>query len=197
MNTSFNLQKFNPWNWFKHEENQQAGGDRIPVKRTGGEPAATPAPYGGVYQSPLLRLHQQLDQMFDEAFRGFGSPTRLDSAGWPGGSGFMPSLDIASEDEKYTVTVEVPGLSEKDVNIELKNDTLTIRGNKKEESENRDKHFYRFERHYGEFQRVLALPADAQANDIRAEMKQGILTIVIPRKPEDRSDVKQITINSH
>lgn len=191
MNTNFNLQKLNPWNWFKHEENQQAN---IPVKR---ETAETPVTYTGGYQSPLLKLHQQLDQLFEEAFRGFGLPARLDNASWLSGSTFMPSLDIASEDDKYTVTVEVPGLSDKDINVELNNDVLTIKGNKKEESENRDKHFYRFERHYGEFQRVLALPADAQANDIRAEMKHGVLSIVIPRKPEDKSNVKRIAINNH
>lgn len=196
MNTSFNLHKLNPWNWFKHEENQQAS---IPVKRETAEPTA-PASYPRSYPgtlSPLFRLHQQMDQLFEDAFRGFGMPARLDNTSWLNGSGFMPSLDIASEDDTYTVTVEVPGLSDKDINVELNNDVLTIKGNKKEESENRDKHFYRLERHYGEFQRVLALPADAQANDIRAEMKHGVLSIVIPRKPEDQSNVKRIAINNH
>ena len=197
MNTHFNLQKLNPWNWFKHEEDNSSSRSHIPVKRNRSESGAV-LPYVDSYNRPLSRLHQQMDELFDEAFRSFGFPkSQFGDLSRLAETTFTPTLNIASEDDKYTLTVEVPGMKEEDIEVELNGDMLTIRGNKREEVENKDRHFYRIERHYGEFQRVLSLPSDTSSGDIQAEMKNGLLTITVPRRPEEKSNVKKITINKH
>ncbi|MGD9386334.1 MAG: Hsp20 family protein, partial [Thioalkalispiraceae bacterium] len=70
------------------------------------------------------------------------------------------------------------------------------KGNKQQEQEEKDKHFYRIERHYGSFERVLAIPDDAETNKITASMKNGVLTIDIPRKEMPATEAKRITIES-
>jgi HSP20 family protein len=105
-------------------------------------------------------------------------------------------LDLSATDKEYTIAVEIPGVDEKDVKLEIENDTLTIRGEKKQEKEEKDKNFYRLERSYGSFQRVLSLPEDADQNGVKATFGKGILTISVPRKTMPQSDVRKIQIKS-
>lgn len=84
----------------------------------------------------------------------------------------------------------------KDVRLEVANDTLTIRGEKKQETEEKKKDFYRMERSYGAFQRVLSLPEDADQDNIRATFKKGVLTVTMPRKALPESAVEQIEVKS-
>jgi HSP20 family protein len=87
-------------------------------------------------------------------------------------------------------------VDEKDVKLEIVNDTLTISGEKKQEKEEKEKNYYRMERSYGVFQRVLSLPEDADQDKIKATFKKGILTVTVPRKALPKSDVKQIEIKN-
>lgn len=191
-----NLQKLNPWNWFKHESGGNPG-TTVPVRRE-----EYPAQSALSLNQPLAQFHQEVDRLFDGIFRSFGFPSaslgRLPDL-WSGAgqvSAFNPELNVASDDEEYVVTVEAAGLNDKDVQIEVADRRLLISGNKQEESENKQRHFYRIERRYGAFQRVLALPDDAQADQIRAAMHNGLLTIRIPRRPLEHSDSRRITIES-
>ncbi len=109
---------------------------------------------------------------------------------WP-----KPTLDIAASDEEYTISVELPGVDEKDVHLELLDETLVIKGEKKHEKEEKEKNYYQMERSYGSFQRVLSLPEDAEQDGIGAAYKRGILTITIPRKAKAATKSKQIAIN--
>jgi HSP20 family protein len=109
---------------------------------------------------------------------------------------FHANVDIASDDKQYTISLEAPGMEQKDLSIELKDQALFIKGNKQQEQEEKDKHFYRIERHYGSFERVLAIPDDAETNKITASMKNGVLTIDIPRKEMPATEAKRITIES-
>jgi HSP20 family molecular chaperone IbpA/predicted peroxiredoxin len=93
-----------------------------------------------------------------------------------------PTLDLGATDKAYTVTVEIPGVDEKDIKLEIINDTLAIRGEKKQETEEKDKNFYRLERSYGSFQRVLSLPGDIDQDGVKANFKKGILRVTMPRK---------------
>ena len=185
MNTHSALQKLNPWNWFKHEES--ATESAVPVKRDTAPPATG--------ESPLASLHHQINRLFDDAFKDMGLPnfafTQLPD---DGNLNFRPSLNLACENERYILTLEAPGLAEKDLDIEVRDDVLTIRGNKMEEKEDKDKHYYRMERRYGAFQRVLALPVDVDVGDIEASMKNGLLTVVLPRNPQVAADAKKIPI---
>jgi HSP20 family protein len=170
------IKKLNPWNWFKKEENETPN---VPVQR-GDQP----------YADPLVHLHREFDRLFDDAFRRFGLPGF--SAMNPGRTMpalatdalLKPSLNIAETEKEYTITVEVPGVDEKDLHLELADGTLTITGEKKLEKEEKEKNFYRMERTYGSFRRVLSLPEDADDESVEASYKNGVLTIRLSRKAD-------------
>lgn len=179
------LKKLAPWNWFKKEEENQAAA--LPVQRSGHMHN----------QNPIAQFHQEVDRMFDSLFRGFGFPTLgfgRDYGPALRSDWFKPTLDIAAGEKDYTISVELPGVDEKDVQLELSDDTLVIKGEKKQEKEEKDKNYYRMERAYGSFQRVLSLPEDAEQDGIAASYKHGILTVVIPRKARTEPKAKQISI---
>lgn len=89
---------------------------------------------------------------------------------------------------------EVPGVDEKDVKVEIANDTLTIRGEKTQEKEEKDKNHYRMERSYGSSQRMLSLPEDADQKGVSATFKNGVLTVAVRRKAAPQANVRQIEI---
>ena len=190
------LQKLNPWNWFKHEEFQSAGAAQIPVKHVS-DSNEQAVPHGSVH--PVLQIQQQIDQLFDNAFRGFGFPLLSshfgDSSGWSRHAEYRPSLNVSSDEKCYQITLEAPGLTESDLNIEVDGDVLTIQGQKQQEKETKEKYFYRVERSYGAFQRTLSLPNDANPDDIQASMKNGVLSLNIPRRAVADNTVRKITIN--
>lgn len=187
------LEKLKPWNWFKHEEGGSESGRQIPVKR--GETQGMPT-------GSLMRLHDEMDRWFDDAFKSFGMPSRaslleprkLLESGMPGF--FRPQIDICGDDNCYEISLDVPGLKEDELSLEVKGDVLTIKGSKEERSEDKDKHYYRVERSYGSFQRTLALPDDANADEIKANLDKGVLKLEIPRRGDAQKDVRRITISS-
>ena len=185
-----NLERLKPWNWFKHEEGGNDNGRRVPVSRT--EAAGDSAAGSG----SLMRLHDQMDRWFDEAFRSFGmpSPAGFDRAN-PVAEIFRPQIDISGDDDGYQISLDVPGLDEFDLSLELMDDVLMIKGRKEERSESRDRHYYRVERSYGSFQRTLTLPDDADVERIEASLNKGVLHLAIPRSAEKSNDVRRIPIS--
>lgn len=185
------IKKLVPWNWFKTEEANAR--KTIPVRREDAQEQGVALPVA------LQNFHREFDRIFDQAFRGFGiEPSLFDGVLWPRVTDGMlkPTLDLSATDKEYTVTVEIPGVDEKDVKLEIANDTLTIRGEKKHEKEEKDKSYYRVERSYGSFQRVLSLPEDADKEAVKATFKYGVLTISMPRKVLPQADIKKIEIKS-
>ncbi|WP_111640314.1 Hsp20/alpha crystallin family protein [Marinimicrobium alkaliphilum] len=191
------LEKLKPWNWLKHEDEGAASSAPVPVKRGETDVANTSAPTGGGH--PIWQLHREIDRLFDSAFRDFGFPSlshQLDDfPGW-GGQHFRPNLDVSSDDKTYRIAIEAPGLKREDISLELRGDALVVSGSKREESEDKDRHYYRVERRYGSFQRVLSLPEDAKAEAIEAQMRDGILEITIPRTEVAPESVKRIDIKA-
>ena len=186
-----NAKKWIPWNWFKKEEN--GAGTTVPVRRTSSRDQ------GYSISSPLEQLHHEVDRWFDQAFSGFGfSPVGFNRSLLSHDNGAMlkPTLDLGATDEKYTITVEVPGVDENDVRLEIQNDTLTIQGEKKHEKEDKGKNYYRMERSYGSFQRMLSLPDDVDQDNVTASFNQGVLTVNMPRKALPKANVKQIEVRS-
>lgn len=187
------FKKLVPWNWFADEEGGE--GKIIPIQHSEQHIPGMPL-------QPLQQLQGEIDRMFNNFFRGFSPPFagfgNIPSLRLPGmAEGVLkPTLDISSSDKEYTISVEVPGVTEKDVKIEVVNNNLTITGEKKQEKEEKDKNFYRVERSYGSFQRVLSLPEDAEQDKIKATFKQGVLSLTIPRKAVLASKVKKIAIQS-
>ena len=143
-------------------------------------------------QNPFLALHREVNRLFDDAFRGFdlapfGNTDRLfDRAlAWP-------TLEVSETDRDVKITAELPGLDEKDVELQLANGILTIKGEKKTEVEDKERLFS--ERHYGRFERRI--PVEGVDEDkVLAEFKKGVLTITLPKTASAREKVRRIAIN--
>ena len=185
------IKRWVPWNWFKKEEEDTR--KTVPVKRDDFRESA----WGN--ENPFQQFHHEMDRLFDQTFRGFGiSPFGFDGSFTPQMSGGLlkPTLDLGATDKEYIITVEIPGVDEKEVKLEIANDTLTIRGEKKHEDEEKGKNFYRMERAFGSFQRVLSLPDDMDQDNVKATFKKGVLTVTAPRKATPKADVKQIAVQN-
>lgn len=193
-----NLEKLNPWNWFKEEESVPAQSAQIPVTRNESKRSVL----SSSNVSPLMRLHREMDRVFDDIFNSFGLSNRFDS--FPSLRTFdeqffnyqRPNIDIAGNAGSYQISLDVPGLKDDEISIELEGDNLIIKGETEERNEDKDKQYYRVERHFGAFQRTLSLPSDANSDDITARLKNGVLQLEIPRKSTTRENVKRIEIDS-
>ncbi len=106
----------------------------------------------------------------------------------------MPAVDIVEKDGAYELTAELPGTDEKCLEIKLNNGILTLKGEKKDEREERKKDYYLSERHYGAFQRSFSLPEGVDAEKIEAHFGNGLLTVTLPKKPEAAKAEKTIDI---
>jgi len=137
-------------------------------------------------------FHQQLDRLFEDFWQGSG---RLPSLMEPWTTGdLVPSVDQSEDDKAYHVSVELPGMEKSDVDVSFADGMLTISGEKKEEKEEKDKDFYRQERSYGAFRRVLAMPGAVDEAKIQASFKNGVLSIELPKTKEAQNQVKKIAV---
>jgi len=105
---------------------------------------------------------------------------------------YSPAIDVVEEDERYLVSCEVPGLSESDMDVQLADNVLTIKGTKKEKEEDSDKRWFKRETWYGSFQRTIPLPAGIENEKIEAVLEHGILVLTLPKKEEVKP--KQISV---
>lgn len=160
-------------------------------------PALQRSPFPG---HPLSSLRDQMDRLFDDFLS--GGVTRPGSF-WDtrfGGDGglamHVPSIDLVEEDKELVVTAELPGIDEKDVEVTLDQGVLTIRGEKKSESEREEGRTRVSERRYGSFERSIALPEGIDEEQVKARYDKGILTIRVARKPEAVRQAKRIPIGS-
>lgn len=187
------LEKLKPWNWFKHEENLDNNGS-LPVTQNQSVDKV------GAHYSPgsLLGLHRDMDRWFDDAFRSFGMPSLLIDklADSSMSKLYRPQLDVSADDNHYEIVLDVPDMSESDLDVEVKDDILMIKGHKEDRIEKKDKHFYRVERSRGSFQRTLSLPDDANADEIIADLNKGVLRLSIPRRQTAAEEVKRVSISS-
>jgi len=103
-----------------------------------------------------------------------------------------PAVDLSEDERSYTVTVELPGVKKEDVTVELQDDVLTIRGEKKSEREEKKGKSHWVERSYGSFSRSFSLPPTAQAEELKAGFKDGVLSVEIPKR--EQAKTKQIAI---
>lgn len=139
----------------------------------------------------VSRVHERdWDDLFDDLFSPFGLVRRETDIFRPS-EGFMPRVDVTEENSEIKVTAELPGLDEKAVKVELEEDSLILSGEKREEHEEKTQGGgYRKERRYGSFRREIRLPARAKAESARAEFKNGVLTVTIPKAEESRKHVE-------
>lgn len=174
------------------QETEEKSGDKVPIQRNDAEEDQKD------FAGPLRDFHREVNRLFDRTFHDFGFPSfNFASPFTHSADGMLkPMTDLAASDKEYTVTVEVPGAEKDDIKIEVANNIMTIRGEKKQKKEEEKKDYYRQERFYGSFQRVLSLPEDADQETIKATFNQGVLTVTIPRKDMPKPAVKEIEIHS-
>ena len=140
--------------------------------------------------NPFVSLQNEIDRLFDDFTRGFPSL----SMGNGGMTAMVPTMDVAETDKEIEITAELPGLEEKDVQINVADNILTIRGEKKAEKEQKDKNYRMVERSYGAFERSLELPEGVNADAIKANIDKGVLKVTVP-KPAP-AQVKKIEVKS-
>jgi HSP20 family protein len=165
----------------------------VEVKKT------SPAPVPDVFQS----FRSEIDRLFDRFAGGFGLPSfrrmfDIEPA-WRAVSSFgfrSPAVDVTEDDKAYKITAEVPGLEEKNIDVTVLGDMLTLKGEKRYEKDEQDKDRHMSERAYGSFQRSFALPDGVDRDKIAANLEKGVLTITLPKTPEAQKQQKKIEVKS-
>jgi HSP20 family protein len=143
------------------------------------------------FADPFLNFRREVDRMFDDFFEGFGRPGRSSLTGW---SGPTPSIDLAENDNEITITAELPGIDEKDIELTVTGDLLTLRGEKKSEREQANGDSYYAERRYGSFSRVVRLPFEVQDDVVEASYDKGVLSVRIAKPADHQRPVRRIEI---
>jgi HSP20 family protein len=147
-------------------------------------------------------LRERWDRMFDDFFGDFPRwpslrrPLDIEPLRRLTGGDLMPSVDIKEQDNAYLISAELPGMEEKDIDVEVQDDLLTLRGEKRAEREEKDKGYHLTERSYGSFSRSFRLPPDADAGKASASFAKGVLSISVPKSAEAHSKVKKIDVKA-
>ena len=173
---------------------------KLPVKT---EKKAAEHPSAVQMWHPFTSLRHEIDRLFedfDPRLRRFPlgggmfdiEPLWRRGLSW----GPTPAVDIIEKDTSYEVTVELPGMDEKNIDVKLSNGNLTIKGEKQEEKEEKKKDYYLHERHFGSFERSFAVPEGVDTNKIEATFRKGVLTMTLPKKPEAQKPAKKIEVKA-
>ncbi len=162
--------------------------------------SSAPAPTGD--RTLFDSLRREIDRLFDDfhplAWRapsrifGMEMPQLSASGGWQ----LVPAMDVVEKDDAYEITAELPGIEEKDVEIKLANRTLTLKGEKSEHREGKQKDYYLSERRYGSFQRSFQLPDGVDSDRIEAIFAKGVLTVKLPKSAEAKKSEKKIQVKA-
>lgn len=138
---------------------------------------------------PFSLLRREMDSLFDNLFRGFDVEPFESRLG-----AFSPSVDVTENDKEIKISAELPGMDEMDIDVSLQSDMLTIKGEKKEEKEDKGKDFYKMERSYGSFSRTIPLPVEVETDKAEAKFKKGVLIITLPKTAKAVSETKKIAV---
>ena len=166
--------------------------DLIPWARDNG--SRVPALFRDGERDPFLSLHREVNRLFDDVFRGFGSGLPSLAGDSAFGRGGWPSVEISDGEKEIKVTAEVPGLEEKDIEVLLDDGVLTLRGEKRSETEDKDRQFS--ERYYGRFERRIPVGYEVKEDEVEARFKNGVLTVTLPKTEKAQSQAKRIAIRS-
>ena len=149
--------------------------------------------------NPFESFQREMNRLFDDFFRGAGvgtSPARFGGAEGSFGGAATPRVDVSESDDAYEVTAELPGLEEKDVEVLLDRNLLTLKGEKRAEREEKGKDYHLTERTFGTFRRSIPLPAEVDQGKVEAHFRNGVLTVKLPKAEQARSQAKRIEVRS-
>jgi HSP20 family protein len=165
----------------------------VPVEVKKAAPTETTTP--DVWRS----FRSEMDRLFDRF--GFPSLRRMFDMepAWRPASSFtfsVPAIDMSEDEKAYKISAELPGLDAKDVDVSVSGNMLVLKGEKRQEKEEKDKNYYFSERAYGSFQRTFELPASVDRDKVAADFSKGVLTITLPKTPEAQKPQKKIEVKS-
>jgi len=170
---------------------------KLPVKTEKKSASSAPAPW-----APLDSLRREVDRLFDSfgvSFpSGFGRHALSFDLPWPRQAAWeiSPAVDVAESEKEYEITAELPGLTDKDIEVKLSNGNLVIKGEKKEEKEEKGKDFYLSERRFGSFVRTFATPPGVESGKIEASFSNGVLTVKLPKTAEAIKNETKIAVKA-
>ena len=137
---------------------------------------------------PLQDLKREMDRIWQEFFGKTYVPEKWEGIEW------TPAIDISETEDAVIVKVDLPGVNPEDMEISLTDNVLVIKGEKKREEEEKKENFYRMERYYGTFMRAIQLPCEVQEDKVEANYKNGVLKVILPKKPEEVKKVIKINV---
>lgn len=148
----------------------------------------------------MLSLRTEIDRLFDEFGAGLWRQpfSRRMNALLPAGTGWVlqPPTEFVECDGEYRLTAELPGMAAENIDIKLNDGTITIRGEKSEERKEEKEDYLVSERRYGEFQRTLSLPSGIDADAVKADFANGILTVTLPKTPEAKQKERKVEVKT-
>lgn len=139
------------------------------------------------------KLHHHMRRLMNDPY--FAADDILFNAPMPGTNDVFGRMNVSDKKDAVEVTVEMPGMDKKDISIEVKDNILSIRGEKKEAEEVKNGDYFMQERQFGQFNRSVSLPDNIDINKISSSLKNGVLTIIVPKTAEKAVEVKKIPIN--
>ena len=142
-------------------------------------------------ENPFAMMQREMNRIFDSFSRNWEAIEFPEAAG-----SFTPRMDVAEDAKAFTVTAELPGMSEKDIDLSLSGDTLMIRGEKNQEKEDKGRNYRYSERSYGSFSRSIPLPRQVDADKVSASFSKGVLTITLPKSSAALDERKKISVRS-
>ncbi len=139
---------------------------------------------------PFRSFFEEIEELFDRFFSDFEiAPLNREGL-------FTPRIDFTENDKEYRISAELPGMDEKDIEVLMDEDSLTIRGEKKEDKEEKGKDYYYRERRFGSFTRTIPLPENIDRDKIEAKFKNGVLTLRLPKTAATARNVKKIEVKT-
>ncbi len=144
---------------------------------------------------PFRDFQRQMNDLFADFFGGYPLAERGGGPEWAPAA-FTPRVDVAETDTEVKVSAELPGMDEKDISVELQDDVLILRGEKKNEQEEKGKNWFRREQSWGAFHRAVELPAGVDAGKAKAQFKKGVLTFTAPKRPEEQARRRAVPIQA-
>jgi HSP20 family protein len=132
-------------------------------------------------------LQDRINRVFRDSYSGTGQDEALTT------SSFAPAVDVYEDEHKVSLKIEVPGIDEKDIDVRVENNTLTVHGERKIEKEEKEENYRRVERQYGSFTRTFTLPTTVDTENVSANYDKGVLKISLPKRAEAKP--KQIKVN--
>jgi len=171
--------------------------NKVPVKSGGTSTATTPL-------RPFESLRRDIDRLFEDFGGGLWrsqfprsffemSPFGQGERGW---TATTPAVDVTETDKAYEISAELPGMDEKNMEVKFADGVLTIKGERQEEREEKEKGYHLRERSFGSFQRAFQVPDGVDTDNIQANFKQGLLTVTLPKTAESQKAAKKIEVKS-